>query len=76
MSAIESILFRAMSEPKFAEQLFENPEDALAGYQLSDREIDQFKRISRDRSIVSTPEERKSPSLSATNASTRGKKPY
>ena len=76
MSAVESILFRAMSEPEFARQLFENPEAVLIGYQLSEGEFDQFKRISRDRSSASASQERKSFSGSAPNTVARCRIPY
>jgi len=60
MSTIETILFRAMSEPTFAEQLMSSPEKALAGYNLSVEEVAKFKSMSRADFAALAPEERKS----------------
>jgi len=63
MSAIETILSRAMSEPEFADRLFSDPESALAEYDLSSAELDQFKKMSRTDFAALTPEDRKSMAL-------------
>jgi hypothetical protein len=61
--SVETILSRAMSDAKFAESLFANPEPTLAGYDLTTEEAAAFKSI--DRADVeafekASPEERKS----------------
>jgi hypothetical protein len=60
MSAIETILFRAMSEPKFAEQLFKNLVETLADYTLTAEEHTQLKNMSRAEFEVLATEQRKS----------------
>jgi len=63
MSTIETILSRAMSDPAFAEQLFTNADQALAGYELTAEEIAKLKGMSRGDLNAMTalaPEERKS----------------
>ena len=63
MSTIETILSRAMSDPAFAEQLFADADQALAGYDLTAEEIAKLKGMSRGDLNAMTalaPEERKS----------------
>ena len=63
MFTIETILTRAMSNPKFADLLFTNAENALAEYKLSAEEIAKFKGITRadfEALTSHAPEERKS----------------
>jgi hypothetical protein len=60
MSTLETILSHAMSEPKFAEQLFKNPEEALADYTLTAEEHTQLKNMSRAEFEVLATEQRKS----------------
>jgi hypothetical protein len=68
MSAIESILSRAMSEPAFADMLFANPEQALTGYELTAEERTSLQSMSRadfGKLSAASPEERKSFSYQA-----------
>ena len=44
---IESVLSRAMSETEFANQLFSDAEQALAGFDLTADEVTQLKSMSR-----------------------------
>jgi len=44
---VESILSRAMNDAEFVEQLFANPDKALAGYNLSAEETAQIKKMTR-----------------------------
>ena len=63
MSTIETILSRAMSDSSFAEQLFTDADQALAGYDLTAEEIAKLKGMSRGDLNTMTalaPEERKS----------------
>jgi hypothetical protein len=63
---VETILSRAMSDGSFADQLFTNPDQALAGFELTAEEVVSLKGISRaDIETYSTasPEERRSFSL-------------
>ena len=46
--SVESVLSKAMSDAKFADALFANPEKALAGFDLTKEEIASFKELSRD----------------------------
>ena len=62
-TGIESILSRAMSDSAFADQLFNDPEQALAGLDLTTEEAASLRSISRaefDQFAAATPEERKS----------------
>ena len=60
MSTLETILSRAMSDPEFAEQLFNNPGEALAGYDLTAEEHKQLKNMSRAEFEVLATEQRNS----------------
>ena len=44
---VEAILSKAMSDAKFADALFADPEKALAGYDLTAEEAASFKELSR-----------------------------
>jgi len=44
---IETILTKAIEDPKFADALFADPEKALAGFDLTAEEIAKFKDFSR-----------------------------
>jgi hypothetical protein len=46
-AGLESVFTRAMSDTAFADQLFSNPEKALAGFDLTAEEITWLKTISR-----------------------------
>jgi len=62
-ATIESVLARAMSDAAFVEELFAQPDKALAGYDLSAEELAQLKNMSRadfDTFTSASPEERKS----------------
>ena len=62
-TGIESVLSRAMSDAQFANQLFSEPEKAIAGFDLTADEVAQLKSMPRaefDKFAKSTPEERKS----------------
>jgi len=64
--SVETVLSRAMSDNAFADQLFANPEQALAGFELTNEEATTFKRMARadfDNLLQGSPEERKSFSL-------------
>jgi len=67
MSAIEAILFRAMSDTDFAGQLFTDPEKALAGYSLTVDEFAKFKKISQTRFKTMVTDQRKSLSMGSTS---------
>ena len=63
VESVESILSRAMSDATFAELLFSNPEQALAGFDLTAEETATFKNMSRadfDKWSHLSAEERKS----------------
>jgi hypothetical protein len=62
MSTLETILSRAMGDPAFADQLFADPETALAGYDLSPEELALLKSMPRSEAGASgpAPEERRS----------------
>jgi hypothetical protein len=59
---IESVLSRAMSDNSFADALFANPAQALAGFDLTAEEVVKFQGMSRAdfESLVTNPEQRKS----------------
>jgi len=70
MSTLETILLRAMNDPKFAELLFNDFDEALAEYSLGDEDIAKFRNMSRvdfDTLMSMSPDERKSFSLAGTN---------
>jgi len=61
--SVETILSRAMSDAKFADSLFANPEQTLAGYDLTVDESTALKDMSRadvEAFAKASPEERKS----------------
>jgi hypothetical protein len=63
---VETILSRAMSDAKFANSLFANPDQALVGFELTSEEVANFKSLSRaefDAMTAASPEERKSFSI-------------
>ncbi len=60
MSALETVLNRAMSDPAFAEALFADPEKVLAEYELPAEVIAEFKNISRAEFDALETEERQS----------------
>ena len=45
--AVESILSRAMGDAAFADLLFRDPDEALAGFDLTPDEAAKFKSMSR-----------------------------
>jgi len=53
-----------INEPAFADQVFAEPEKALAEYHLSEEETGKLKGVSRAQFELMTPDERKSFSLS------------
>jgi hypothetical protein len=60
---IETVLTRAMDDESFAELLFTNADQALAGYDLTQEELEAFKKMPReelDKYAKASPEERKS----------------
>jgi acetyl-CoA acetyltransferase len=60
---VESILSRAMSDASFAEALLANPEQALAGFDLTAEELANVKGMSRadfNEFAAASPEVRKS----------------
>ena len=60
---VETVLAKAMSDEAFAEALFTNADQALAGYDLTQEELETLKNMSREdfmKSAMATPEERKS----------------
>ena len=67
---IEAVLDQAMSDSGFADQLFANPDQALAGFELTTEEATTFKGMARadfDKLVQASPEERKSFSWSNHN---------
>ena len=58
--SIESILSRMISDPKFADAVFDNASKALAEYGLSTEELTKFQNLSRATFSTMTPEERRS----------------
>lgn len=60
--SIESVLARAMSDSLFADQLFANPVQALAEFDLTAEEVAKFQGLYRAEfdALASNPEERKS----------------
>jgi hypothetical protein len=64
--SVETILSRAMSDGTFADQLFTNPDQALAGFELTTEEATTFKGMARadfDTLLQASPEDRRSFSL-------------
>lgn len=58
---VETVLNRAISDQTFREQLFANPDQALAGFELSAEELASFKSMSQadfETLAKATPEER------------------
>ena len=47
-SSLDAILARALAEPAFADQLFADPETALADYSLSKEEQEALRSMSRE----------------------------
>lgn len=69
MSTTETILFRAMSEPTFADAILADPDNALRKYNLSAEELENFKGLSRadfETFASASPEERKTFCLGCT----------
>jgi hypothetical protein len=67
---IAAVLDQAMSDSKFADQLFANPDQALAGFELTTEEATTFKSMVRtdfDKLVQASPEERKSFALNNHN---------
>ena len=61
--SVETILSRAMSDSKFADSLFANPAQTLAGYELTTEETAALRGMSHadfDKWTKASPEERKS----------------
>ena len=66
-NSVETVLSRAMSDAAFAEELFANPEQSLAGYDLTAEEVAKFKNMTRaelNAMAGLAPDERKSMSFS------------
>ena len=66
VQAVETILSRAMSDAEFGASLFENPDQALAGYDLTADETKSMKSMPRaefDLLAAASPEVRKSMAL-------------
>lgn len=60
---VDTVLAKAMNDATFAEALFTNPDQALAGYDLTEEEMQSLKNMSRedfDKYAMTAPEERKS----------------
>lgn len=60
---VETVLTKAMNDATFAEALIANPDQALAGYDLTEEEAQGLKNMSRedfDKYAMAAPEERKS----------------
>ena len=60
---VDTVLAKAMSDAAFAEALFAKPDEALAGYDLTEEEMKSLKGMSRedfDKFAMAAPEERKS----------------
>jgi hypothetical protein len=60
---VDTVLAKAMSDAAFAEALFAKPDEALAGYDLTEEERQSLKNMSRedfDKYAMAAPEERKS----------------
>ena len=60
---VDTLLAKAMNDAAFAEALFTKPDEALAGYNLTEEEMQSLKNMSRedfDKYAMATPEERKS----------------
>lgn len=58
--SVESILTKAMSDAQFADELFADPEKALAGYDLTAEEKAKFQGLTRAQFEGMSPEDRKS----------------
>ena len=61
-NGVETVLSKAMSDAKFADALFADPEKALAGFDLTGEEKSNLKNLSRAEfdALVAAPEERRS----------------
>jgi hypothetical protein len=60
---VQDVLTRAMGEKAFADSLFSNTEQALAGFDLTPEELGKFKGMNRadfEKYAAASPEERKS----------------
>lgn len=60
---VDTVLARAMNDAAFAEDLFTKPDEALAGYDLTEEEMQGLKNMSREdfsKYAMAAPEERKS----------------
>lgn len=60
---IETVLGRAISEPEFADLLLSDPDNALAGYDLTAEELESLRSMTRvdfETLAQASPEERKS----------------
>jgi hypothetical protein len=71
--SVEAILSRAMSDAKFADSLFANPDQALAGFELTAEESNTFKGMARadfDKLFQASPEDRKSFALTLNHSQT------
>jgi len=74
---VKVVKIRAATDAAFRESLFADVESALAGYDLTEAEINDFKNMSHedlDKSAKDAPEERKSMGIHIGNdpSSTRG----
>jgi len=72
---VETVLARVISDTDFAEALFKNAENALAGYDLTPEEIENIKNMSREglgESKMNLLEERKSMGVFDPNPTTHG----
>jgi hypothetical protein len=45
---VKQIIGRAVTEPEYRELLFTNPSQALIGYDLTEQEADELKRVNRE----------------------------
>ncbi len=62
-NSIETVLGRAISEPEFADLLLSDPDNALAGYDLTAEEFESLRSMTRvdfETLAQASPEERKS----------------
>jgi hypothetical protein len=72
---VETVLALVISDTDFAEALFKNAENALAGYDLTPEEIENIKNMSREglgESKMNLLEERKSMGVFDPNPTTHG----
>jgi len=60
MSKLENILIRMMNDPEFAGAVFDDPQLALAEYDLSVDEIGKFKELTHEQFAAMSPDDRKS----------------